>query len=111
MAHLAADLVKEFVSGARPGLSRQLLEEALWGWVLDEEILASAELAELRGDPVSVEDTARGIHVEVLNATLGLVEGYRVATGADNQLEAALTHLDVAEDIWQVWVENGKAGS
>jgi carboxyl-terminal processing protease len=85
--------------------------DRFWQWALEEEILIPEALAELRDDPVDVEDTARLIHVELLNATIGLVEGYRVATEADNQLETALAHLDVAEDMWQVWLENGKAAS
>jgi carboxyl-terminal processing protease len=98
----------DFARGFEPD---EEVMERFWAWAVEEELLPPEELVQLREDPVGSEDVARGIHVEILNATLGLVEGYRVAIGADNQLQAALEHLVVAADMWQVWKENGKADS
>jgi hypothetical protein len=46
-----------------------------------------------------------GIKVEIMNATLGLDDGYRVALDADDQFLAALDHLDDAMDFWVTWQE------
>ena len=79
-------------------------------WAVQGEMLSSEDLALLREDQQAIEDVGRGLHVEILNATLGLEAGYRLAIEADNQLAEALGHFDVAEDMWEVWQANGKAG-
>jgi carboxyl-terminal processing protease len=79
-------------------------------WAVRGEMLSSEDLALLREDQQAIEDVGRGLHVEILNATLGLEAGYRLAIEADNQLAEALGHFDVAEDMWEVWQANGKAG-
>ena len=83
--------------------------EGFLEWAVQGEMLSPSDLAALRDDPQAVEDVGRGLHVEILNATLGLEAGYRLAIEADNQLAEALGHFDVAEDMWEVWQANGKA--
>jgi len=79
-------------------------------WVAGEEILTVDQAATLRGDDVSMEDVARGIHVEILNASLGLDEGYRLAIEADDQILSALEYLPDATDMWSVFEEaNGSS--
>jgi len=84
--------------------------DAFLAWALESEIVSPEDLAVLSDDPQAIGDLGRGLHVEVLNATLGLEAGYRLAIEADNQLAEALEHFDVAEDMWKVWQANGKAG-
>jgi carboxyl-terminal processing protease len=74
-----------------------------WSFVTENEILDTEALDELRADPQAVDDTALAIHVEVLNATIGLEAGYQVGIEADGQLTAALEHMDEAEELWQAW--------
>jgi hypothetical protein len=78
-------------------------------WAVQSEMLSPEDLALLRDDQQATEDVGRGLHIELLNATIGLEAGYRLAIGADNQLAEALGHFDVAEDMWKVWQANGKA--
>jgi len=79
--------------------------DGFWSWVLDEEVLSEEKLAELRESPQDLSDVALGIKVEIMNATLGLDDGYRVALDADDQFLAALTHLEEAMDFWVTWQE------
>jgi hypothetical protein len=74
-------------------------------WVADEEILEGDQIDELRGDQQAMEDIALGLSVEVLNATLGLEAGYRMAIEGDDQIVSALEYLNDAADMWQVWQE------
>ena len=80
--------------------------DGFWSWVLDEEVLSEEKLAELRESPQDLSDVALGIKVEIMNATLGLDDGYRVALDADDQFLAALTHLDEAMDFWLTWQQS-----
>lgn len=79
--------------------------DRLFSWLLTEEILTEDELAELRADPQDLEDVRRGITVEIRNSTLGLNEGYRVALEGDDQLGAALDHIDEAADLWSAYTD------
>ena len=65
-------------------------------WASDEEILDADALTELREDPLALDDVARALTVEVLNATDGLEAGYRRSLDADEQFRAAVEHLDDA---------------
>jgi carboxyl-terminal processing protease len=75
------------------------------GWVVDEEILSEDKIDELRQSEQDAADVALGLKVEVLNSTLGLDAGYRVALDSDEQFRAALDHLDEAMDFWLTWQE------
>jgi hypothetical protein len=77
--------------------------ERFWTWTEDQEILPEDRIDELRESPQDVSDVAMGIKVEIMNATLGLDDGYRVALDADDQFLAALTHLEDAMDFWLTW--------
>jgi len=90
--------------GARFVVDEGVLDR-FFDWVIGEEILATDEVAALRGDALSMDDVARGIRIEVLNATQGLEAGYREAVEADDQIKAALDLLPDAQDIWRVWQE------
>jgi carboxyl-terminal processing protease len=79
--------------------------DRFFDWAVNEEILTPDSIAELRASSQDIEDVERGIHIEVLNATLGLEAGYRVAVEADDQIEAALDLLPDADDMWRVWQE------
>ena len=71
---------------------------------MDEADALSAEsVAELQASAQDVSDVALGIRVEVLNAALGLDEGYRTALETDEQYQAALAHLPEAQDFWIAW--------
>lgn len=80
--------------------------ERLLGWVGEQEILDSDGLTDLRADPIAIQDARRGLDVEVLNATLGLEAGYRAAIGADEQVAAALRHMEDAADMWVAWLQD-----
>jgi carboxyl-terminal processing protease len=84
--------------------------QAFWQWLEDEEILPADDIATLRQDEVAAADVARGLHVEILNAVLGLEAGYRLAIEADDQLASAIEHLPDAADMWLAFQENGEAG-
>jgi len=111
----AVELLKEVPEAdtetyARQFLSSDELIDKFLQWALDEEVLSPEDLAALHEEDLqALDDIARGLHVEILNATLGLVDGYRLAVAADNQLEVAIENIDVAKDMWFVWQENGKA--
>ena len=77
--------------------------ERFWAWTEDQEILPEENIGELRESAQDVSDVALGIKVEIMNATLGLDDGYRVALDADDQFLAALTHLEEATDFWVTW--------
>ncbi len=77
--------------------------EAFWSWLREQEIAGEQEIDEMRDDPQDLDDVALGIRIEILNATLGLEAGYRASLEADNQFEAALEHLDEAQDFWITW--------
>jgi len=85
--------------------------ESFLQWIQDEEILGATEVATLRDEPFGFESTARGLHVEVLNAVLGLEAGYRLAIEGDDQLKAAIEHLPDAADMWEAFQENGSSES
>jgi carboxyl-terminal processing protease len=88
---------------------RFVVDEAVldqfFDWVLAEEILSTDEVLTVRGDAQSMDYVARGIRIEVLNATQGLEAGYREAVEADDQVTAALDLLPDAQDMWRVWQE------
>ncbi len=52
--------------------------------------------------------SCRSIKVEVFNATIGLKEGYRTALEGDDQMAAAIEHLDEAADFWDAFAEEHK---
>jgi len=79
--------------------------DRFWAWLGDNEVLSEEQIEELKSTPQDVSDVSLGIQVEVLNATLGLDEGYRTALNTDNQFLATLDHLEEAEDFWLVWQE------
>jgi carboxyl-terminal processing protease len=74
-----------------------------WSFVIEQEILDSEAIDELRAEPQAVDDIGRAIHVEVLNATLGFEAGYRVGIEVDDQLKTALESMDEAEELWRAW--------
>ncbi len=81
-----------------------ILDE-FWSFVAGQELLEPDDLETLENDAQGVEDVKRAIHAEILNSTLGLEAGYRVAIGGDNQIAAALDHMDDAEGLWRKWQE------
>jgi len=96
---------EEQVSMARTFTANDEVLERFWTWIEDQEILPEEKIAELRESPQDVSDVALGIKVEIMNATLGLDDGYRVALDSDDQFLAALTHLEEAMDFWVTWQE------
>ncbi|HQL31379.1 MAG TPA: hypothetical protein PLM67_14290, partial [Thermoanaerobaculales bacterium] len=90
--------------GARFAVDDAVLDRFL-EWVASEEILTADALAALRSDAQGMDDAARGIRIEILNATQGLEAGYREAVESDDQIEAALGLLPDAQDMWRVWQE------
>lgn len=80
----------------------ELLDE-FWSWVVDEEILEPGVIESVRENEVEAADVSRAIRSEVLNATVGLNEGYRVALEGDDQMAAAIEHLDEAADFWRAY--------
>jgi len=79
--------------------------DGFWTWVVEEEILEPGVIESLQEDEVESADVARSITAEVFNATLGLNEGYRVALEGDDQMKAAIEHLDEAADFWTAFAE------
>ncbi len=77
--------------------------DRFWSWEREQEILEPDDLAAVLDDERALDDVALGIHVEVLNATLGLEAGYREAVTADDQLNAALDHLQQAVQMVAAW--------
>ena len=96
---------EEQVSMARTFTANDEVLERFWTWIEDQEILPEEKIGELRESPQDVSDVALGIKVEIMNATLGLDDGYRVALDSDDQFLAALTHLEEAMDFWVTWQE------
>ena len=86
------------------------IEEFL-AWVAEDAALTAEEITAMREDAEAMGDVARALRIEVLNATLGLEAGYRVALEADEQLQSALAHLDEAADLWEAWKDNHSDGS
>jgi carboxyl-terminal processing protease len=89
---------------ARFETDEELLDR-FWTWVIEEEILEPGIIESLQEDPVEAADVARAIESEVVNATLGLNEGYQVALRGDDQMQAAIDHLGEAADFWQAFSE------
>ncbi len=77
--------------------------DRFFDWVRTEEILQPSAVEELRQTEQDVSDVELAIRVEVLNAGLGLEEGYRAALDTDDQFLDALAHLPEAEDFWLTW--------
>jgi len=107
----AIELLKDVPEEEQPAMGGAFVvnDEVLnrfWTWIGEEEVLPEENLDELKGTPQDVSDVALGIRVEVLNATLGLDEGYRMALESDDQFTEALTHLDEAKDFWVAWITN-----
>ena len=104
----AVELLKDIPEDEQAAMARaftankQVLEE-FWAWIRDEDILDPSDVEELRQNPQDVSDVKLGLRVELLNATVGLEEGYRAALENDDQFLAALTHLADAADFWQTW--------
>ncbi len=94
---------EEQATMARAFTADDAVLDGFWSWIADQEILAEDDINELKSSPQDVSDAALGITVEVMNATLGLDEGYRVALNSDDQFTAALDHLDEAMDFWIAW--------
>jgi len=82
-----------------------------WAWLGEHEVLSEEHLEELKNTPQDISDASLGIQVEVLNATLGLDEGYRTALNTDDQFLATLDQLEEAEDFWLVWQEENSNNS
>ena len=83
--------------------------DRFWQFVADQKIATAQDVDAVRANPVATADVARAIKVEVLNSTVGLEAGYRVAVEADEQLEAAIDNFDVAEDMWQTYSREATA--
>ena len=77
--------------------------DGFFNWVVEQEILTADELEVVRNDEIAEGDVARAIHVEILNAVLGLEAGYREAIKADDQIQAALEYMPDAEGMWEAW--------
>jgi carboxyl-terminal processing protease len=90
--------------GARFAVDDAVLDRFL-DWVVSEEILEADEVAVLRAEAQGMDDIARGLRIEVLNATQGLEAGYREAVESDDQIQSALGLLPDAQDMWRVWQE------
>ena len=82
--------------------------DRFWIWAVEEEILEPGIIESLAEDEIEVADVTRSITVEVFNSTLGLNDGYRVALEGDDQMTAAIEHLDEAEDFWTAFAEEHK---
>ena len=91
---------KNFASSFR--VSDPVLAD-FWKFVLDKNSLSLDAVNKLKADAQAVDDVRRAIRVEVLNSTSGLEAGYRVAVQGDNQIAAALAHMDRARAMWEAW--------
>jgi len=83
--------------------------DQFWRFVADSDIATDDDVAAVRADPVATSDVRRAIEIEVLNSTVGLEAGYRVALQADEQLEAALDNFDVAEGMLETYNREAQA--
>ncbi len=109
------ELLQEVPEGEQEAyaLAFEPTQETLDGffqWVVDEEIMTDDELNVVRGDELATGDVARGIHVEILNAVLGLEAGYREAITADDQIQAVMEYMPDADGMWEAWQDvNGQS--
>ncbi len=102
------DFLKDIPEEDHAAVAREFTVDAglldrFWSWVEAEEVLPVEKVEELKADEQDVTDVSLGIKVEVLNAALGLEEGFRVALETDEQYQAALEHLPEALDFWITW--------
>ncbi len=102
------EFLQDIAEEEQPAMAENLvvddeLLDRFWAWVISEEIATKDAIEELKTNPQDVADVGLGIRVEVMNAVLGLEEGYRAAMEADNQFAAAIEHLEEAEDFWIAW--------
>jgi carboxyl-terminal processing protease len=98
------ELLKEIPEEEQPAFATEFEADSdvvneFFDWIASEEILTADQAATLRGDDLSMGDVARAIHVEILNAALGLEDGFKVAIGADEQILTALEYLPDATDM------------
>jgi carboxyl-terminal processing protease len=75
-------------------------------WAVEQEILEPGVIESLREDEIEAADVRRSLRTEVVNATLGLNDGYRVALEGDDQMKAAVAHLEQAAEFWQAFAED-----
>jgi len=106
----AVELLKDVPEEEQVSMARSFTADAevlsrFWAWVVDQKMLPEENIQELKESPQDVSDVMLGIKVEIMNATLGLDDGYRVALDADDQFLAALDHLEDAMDFWVAWQE------
>lgn len=94
---------EEYAAMAQAFAVDEVVLERFWSWVETEEVLSVEKIEELKASEQDIEDIALGIRVEVLNAALGLEDGFRVALETDAQYQAALEHLPEAKDFWLAW--------
>jgi len=79
-------------------------------WVRSEKLLDQEQMDRLLEDPQALTDVDRSLQIEVLNSAVGLEAGYKLAAEGDNQIEAALEHLDEAGRMWNAW-PRGEGGT
>ena len=106
----AVELLKDVPEEEQADMARSftVTDEVLdgfWSWLSVEEVLPEEKITELKESPQDVSDVGLGLKVEIMNATLGLDDGYRAALDSDDQFLAALTHLEEAMDFWIKWQE------
>ena len=106
----AIELLKDVPEEEQAAMARTFSADGevldrFWEWIEAQEILPKESIDNLRESPQDVSDVTLGITVEVMNSTLGLDNGYRVALDADDQFLAALDHLEEAMDFWVTWQE------
>jgi carboxyl-terminal processing protease len=104
----AIDVLKDVPESEQAAKARAFKADAdvlerFWTWVRDAEILPDEDIEAMKASEQDVRDVALGIRVEVLNAGVGLDEGYRAALETDEQFIAALEHLPEAQDFWIAW--------
>ncbi len=81
--------------------------QRFWTFLRSEEILDDSGIESIQSDEQAISDVKRAIRVEVLNSTIGLIEGFKAAVEGDDQVQAALGHLPDATDFWDAWEESG----
>ncbi len=84
------------------------IADRFWTWVVEEEILEPEIIESLQEDEIENADVMRNITIEVYNATIGLTQGFRTALEGDDQMTAAIEHLDEAAEFWDAFVEEHK---